>query len=203
MTPSHADCHLPLCVGFCRCNHMLKVCCCCSAAYGARLAPPGLPCAVPPMLPQSQSAQCGGACCPFAAAVQEAATLARVATAYERDLKKVQDALTSVLESGAVVCATPLPGLVSGPLRGRPCQRGTWPLAAQQRQLCMQGWDTQHVVCHAAGRCSQSPSQRPHGSLFPCTLCSTTTPQAWRPPPWSQPPSRLAGRISPCKQGLR
>jgi hypothetical protein len=43
--------------------------------------------------------------------LKEAATLARVATAYERDLKKVQDALTSVLESGAVVCATPLPGL--------------------------------------------------------------------------------------------
>jgi hypothetical protein len=49
--------------------------------------------------------------------LKEAATLARVATAYERDLKKVQDALTSVLESGAVVCATPLPGLVSA-LRG-------------------------------------------------------------------------------------
>jgi len=57
---------------------------------------------------------------PPVAAVQESATLARVATAYERDLKKVQDALTSVLESGAVVCATPLPGLVSAAA----CRRG-------------------------------------------------------------------------------
>ena len=96
---------------------MLKVRCCCSAAYGACLAPPACPVPFQPCC-HTLSTMSGCMLPFFAAAVQEAATLARVATAYERDLKKVQDALTSVLESGAVVCATPLPGLVSGTLRG-------------------------------------------------------------------------------------
>ena len=86
---------------------MLKVrgaapgCCCCGRPLCSAAVPPA-PASTHVPLPRCR--------CFWVA--QEAATLARVAAKYETDLKKVQDALNAAMESGAVVCATPLPGLV-------------------------------------------------------------------------------------------
>ena len=97
---------------------MLKVrgaapgCCCCGRPLCSAAVPPA-PASTHVPLPRCR--------CFWVA--QEAATLARVAAKYETDLKKVQDALNAAMESGAVVCATPLPGLVRR-RRGGPGRAG-------------------------------------------------------------------------------